>query len=80
MNYLDEIEAALKGEEMRSDCITMATEIKELESERDALRAEVERYKRAVRLAAEAAWDGDPRRAQEIDLAVQQAIAEAGKE
>ena len=49
------------------------------ESERDALRAEVERLRRAVKIAASAAWDGDPHRTQEIDLAVQQAIVEAGK-
>lgn len=58
---------------MRSDCITMEREIAELE-------AEVAMLRRAVRIAAEAAWGGDPRRTEETDLAVQQAIAEAGKE
>lgn len=57
---------------MRFDCITMEKEIAELE-------AEVAMLRRAVRIAAEAAWGGDPRRTQEINLAVQQAITEAGR-
>lgn len=54
-------------------------EIDGLKSECNVLRKEAEMLRRAVRIAAEAAWDGDPRRTQEIDLAVQQAITEAGK-
>ncbi len=38
---------------MRSDCITMEKEIAELESERDALRAEVEVLRRAMQVLAE---------------------------